>query len=71
MTDMFEQNLKKEDSTQKIQIITTGRQQRQGDPDKSEDDIDNFVVAQDQLFENSFKLENNAKCLKVTYKKSC
>ena len=58
MTVMFEQNLKIEDNTQKIQRITTGRQHRQGDPEKSQDNIDNFVAAQDQILENSSNLNH-------------
>ena len=68
MTVMFEQNLKKEDNTQRIQRITTGRQHRQGDSEKSEDNIDNFVEAQDQILEDSSNLNHKAKRLKCNLK---
>ena len=65
MTVMFEQNLKTEDNTWKIQRLTKGRQ---GDPEKNEDNIDNFVAAQDQILENSRNLNHKTKRLKCNLK---
>ena len=66
---MFERNLnlKKEDNTKKILRIssTTGRQPKQCGSEKAEDNIDNYVAAQNHLFENSGKLKCKTKRLET------
>ena len=66
MTVLFENNLKKkEGNTLKIPRKNKGRQQVQGDPEKSEDNFDNFVAAQNPILERSRNSNFESKRLKI------
>ena len=65
MTVMFENNLKKEDNALRISRKNKGRQHILDDPEKGEDNFDNFMAAQTPKLETSSNSNIKTKRLKT------